>query len=117
MTLQQGWTPDDRNAFACPPGHRAGSVADAARSGSSPSAGSARAAPAAPPARGEAAAVVIGRPDNEGTTVTVGEARFRGGSRPPSYVVDVQLARVDDRHDVHLVVVAEDDGFRACGQL
>jgi hypothetical protein len=65
----------------------------------------------------EAAAAVIGRPDNAGMTVTVGEARPFEGPELEAYVVDVQLARGDETHDMQLVVVAEDDGFRACGQL
>jgi hypothetical protein len=62
------------------------------------------------------AAALIGWSDTRGVTATVGEARPHGGSGPPSYVLDVQLSRAGETHDVQLIVVQEDDEFRVCGQ-
>ncbi|MEX5718598.1 hypothetical protein [Geodermatophilus maliterrae] len=63
----------------------------------------------------EAAVAVVG-PLDDGLTITVGEARPDGRSSPQSYVVDVQLARADERHRLEVLVMEEDGGFRACGQ-
>ncbi|TFV62250.1 hypothetical protein E4P41_07720 [Geodermatophilus sp. DF01-2] len=64
----------------------------------------------------EAAAAMLGRPDNEGTTVVVGAARPYAYVDREARLVEVQLARADETHEMQLVVVREDDGFRACGQ-
>ncbi len=66
--------------------------------------------------RTQDAAVAIVGPLNDGLTITVGAARPDGRSSPQSYLVDVHLSRADETHRAELVVVAEDGGFRACGQ-
>ena len=66
--------------------------------------------------RTQDAAVAVVGPLNDGLTITVGGARPNGRSSPPSYVVDVQLARAGDTHRMEMLAVEEDDGFRACGQ-
>ncbi len=63
----------------------------------------------------EAAAAMV-RPFRDGLTVAIGQARPDGRSSPQSYLVDVHLSRADETHRAELVVVQEDDGFRACGQ-
>jgi hypothetical protein len=55
-------------------------------------------------------------PFDEGLTATVSTVRPDTGSRPRSYVVDVELARGSSFSVETLLVVEEDGDFRACGQ-
>ena len=66
--------------------------------------------------RAQEAAAAMVRPFRDGLTVAIGQARPDGRSSPQSYLVDVHLSRADETHRAELVVVEEDDGFRACGQ-
>ena len=65
----------------------------------------------------EAAAAIVGSSNTEDVTVSVGEARPSAHSESGSWVVDAQLTRAGELHDLRLVVVAEDDGLRACGRV
>lgn len=64
----------------------------------------------------ETASLVIGRPDNAGMTVVVGTAHPYTYVDLEAHLVELQLTRAGETHEMHLVVVREEEGFRACGQ-
>jgi hypothetical protein len=64
----------------------------------------------------ETASLVIGRPDDAGTTVRVGTAHPYTYVDLEAHLVELQLTRAGQTHEMHLVVVREEEGFRACGQ-
>lgn len=64
----------------------------------------------------QGAAALVGWSEPGGATVSVGEARPHTRIESRAWLVDVQLARAGEIHDMQLVVVEEAGGPRACGQ-